>query len=531
MKPENVSEDKILFKNWLEKLQQESWHLELIISGFAIFAIYSLKPFLKEFEFIRYEQLTGSTPNYILHFFNLILNVGWKLFFINLIIHVIFRALWIGAIGLRSVSGDIDYNSLGYSNRFQEYLHKKMGSFDDYIERLERFCSTIFSFTFLLFLIFVSVLFFMGFGVLIMSLLDSFQAGYQSQTGGNDVEVSTQSPFVVFIFMIYFILGILVFFDLLFNGVFKKINDNIFSKTYFYIYRFYSTITLSFLYRPLLYNFLDNNYTRKFFYFSIPYLFILIFHENVVNNRTNPYMPSDTILMENGHMIDDYYYDDLRKNLLHDSSIKPTNNKKEFLPWVSLSKYHLDGDVMEVFFKQTKSTVRNLENNENLEPIYKKGIRFFEYEDKYFVAPNIKKQVEDWENQLKTINEEKRNIRRLLRKNSSPEYQVQIDSLEANASQLSQLIAAQLIKSREEYMIQLKRATVSNLSIKINDDSYPLDNCFFYRHPHFGEQGIKCIFSLDSLDKNVHFIKIFRNYQLKNNEIETDSLILPFIKH
>jgi hypothetical protein len=40
-------------------------------------------------------------------------------------------------------------------------------------------------------------------------------------------------------------------------------------------------------------------------------------------------------------------------------------------------------------------------------------------------------QVEDWENQQKTINEEKRNIRRLSRKNSNPEYQVQIDSLEA----------------------------------------------------------------------------------------------------
>ena len=29
------------FKKWLDKLQQESWQLELIISGFAIFGLFT----------------------------------------------------------------------------------------------------------------------------------------------------------------------------------------------------------------------------------------------------------------------------------------------------------------------------------------------------------------------------------------------------------------------------------------------------------------------------------------------------------
>ncbi len=29
------------FKEWLEKLQQESWQLELIISGFALYGVYN----------------------------------------------------------------------------------------------------------------------------------------------------------------------------------------------------------------------------------------------------------------------------------------------------------------------------------------------------------------------------------------------------------------------------------------------------------------------------------------------------------
>ncbi len=531
MKSENVNKDKILFKNWLEKLQQESWHLELIISGFAIFAIHSLKPFLQELEFFRYEFLTDSSTVFIFVFFNLILNVGWKLFFINLIIHVIFRGLWIGAIGLRSVSGDIDYNSLKFSQRFHDYLLKKMGSFDDYIERLERFCSTVFSFTFLLFLIFVSVLLFMGFGLLIVSLTDAYQAGYQSQTGESINTSSGLQPLLALILMVYLILGVIVFLDLIFNGAFKKINDNIFSKVYFYIYKFYSTITLSFLYRPLLYNFLDNKYTRKFFYFSIPYLFILIIYDNAFVNRTNPFMPNSTVLMESGHMIDDYYYDDLRSILLSNTAVKPQNNKKEFLPWVSLSQYKVNGNFIEIFFKQTRSTIKNLEKSKNLKPIHKKGIQIFENEDEYFVAPDIKKQVEDWEVQLKAINEEKRIKRRLSRKDSNPEYQVQIDSLEASASEISLLIKSQLKRSREEYMIQLKKEMISNMTIKINEEIYPLDNCFFYKHPHFGEQGVKCILPIDSLDKSVHYIKILRNYWTKNNEIETDSLILPFINN
>lgn len=74
---------------------------------------------------------------------------------------------------------------------------------------------------------------------------------------------------------------------------------------------FFRCITLSFLYRPLLYNFLDNNYTRQYFYFSIPYLIILLFHEGAISNTSNPYMPDKEVLTENGFMIDDYYYDDL----------------------------------------------------------------------------------------------------------------------------------------------------------------------------------------------------------------------------
>lgn len=532
MNPHKSEQNKSVFKEWLEKLQQESWHLELIISGFAIYAIYSIKPFLQELEFFRSEFISEGVVAFVVALFNTILKVGWKLFFINLIIHVIFRGLWIGAIGLRSVSGDIDYQSLQFSSRFNDYLKKKMGSFDDYIESLERFCSTIFSFTFLLFLIFLSVLLFIAFGVSILSLTEAFQTGYQSQTGEPLSDTSDLQVIFAFVFIVYLILGILVFLDLIFNGAFKKINDNSFSKIYFLIYRFFSFITLSFLYRPLLYNFLDNKYTRKYFYFSIPYLIVLLIHNGVVSNKPNPFLPESDLLIENGFMIDDYYYDDLRLNLLSNTSIKPQNNKKELLPWASVSYFNVHGNYQEIFFKQTRSTIKNLEQNSELKPINKKGISFFVSDmNKLFISPDIKEENELWEKELKSINEEKRKLKRLMRKESNPSYQSQIDSLELSSARLAQKIKSKVNEARITYMDRLRVDMVSNMSVKINETEYPLDNCFFYTHPHFAEQGIKCIFSLDSVSQGTHLVKIFKKSVENDSDKVIDSLFLPFIKH
>jgi len=56
----------------------------------------------------------------------------------NLIIHIVLRGLWIGALGLRYVSGEIDYDNLNYSEKFTNYLKKKVGSFDNYIWKVRK---------------------------------------------------------------------------------------------------------------------------------------------------------------------------------------------------------------------------------------------------------------------------------------------------------------------------------------------------------------------------------------------------------
>jgi len=133
------------FKKWLDQLQQESWQLELIISGFAIYGL-----------FMAYEPLTLSAKvaQNEQHLYQLIVSVigliACSILIFNLLLHVILRGLWIGALGLRYVSGDIDYESLNYSPKFTKFLKNKIGSFDKYISVLEDYCSILFAVSFLL---------------------------------------------------------------------------------------------------------------------------------------------------------------------------------------------------------------------------------------------------------------------------------------------------------------------------------------------------------------------------------------------
>lgn len=56
---------------------------------------------------------------------------------LNLIIHVILRGLWIGALGFRYVSEYIDFDTLNYYSKFIKFLRKRIGSFDEFIEKFE----------------------------------------------------------------------------------------------------------------------------------------------------------------------------------------------------------------------------------------------------------------------------------------------------------------------------------------------------------------------------------------------------------
>ena len=338
---ENVKDHKSLFKEWLEKLQQESWQLELLISGFAIVGIYAARTTIKNLEIFQEMYLFDETGR-LASTFILVLQKGWWIFFINLIFHVTLRGLWIGAIGLRYVSGEINYDQFRYADRVTQYLKNKVGSYDDFIENLERLCSVIFAYTFLLFLLFFSMMvFFMEIGFI----------GVVGQKIIGEDPGSMQA--LSMIIGVYLILGIVVFIDLVTLGGFKRVKEKHIAAVYYYIYRFYSAVTFSFLYRPLLYNFIDHPYTKKLFYLSIPYIGFILLGPATFRNNTTPFIPREQNLKEFGLMVDDYHYDDLRNTWLQEHPNEERKINKKEMPEISLEQFRLTQTTASFFIRLT----------------------------------------------------------------------------------------------------------------------------------------------------------------------------------
>lgn len=277
------------FKEWLEKLQQESWHLELIISGFAIFGLVQAQHPVSEL----YDWFDAS--NEFILFFPVklilwILKLAIVIFLMNLIFHVILRGLWIGTIGLRYVSGDIDFEQLNYNETFDKYLKSKVGNFDKYIERLENFTSSIFSFTFILFFILFSIVFFLALWTLVLFAFASFSDNTDFYS-----RVDIGNPIIGILFLLFVVFTaislLLVVIDFLSLGLLKKVRNKRFSKFFFICYRFMSLVSLSFIWRPIWLNFIDNKFTRKFVYF-VPLYFFLIFTIPNLRFESDIYFPN-----------------------------------------------------------------------------------------------------------------------------------------------------------------------------------------------------------------------------------------------
>ena len=308
--------EKQTLSNWLEILQQESWHLELLISGFAIFLLVGARDPLNLFIYNSSVTSTGIIAiDLALTVPSIILIGSWFVLLINLIVHVMFRGLWVSTIGLRYVSGDIDFDSLELTPKFKSFLEHRIINFDTFINRLEKLCSSIFGFTFLIIFVIIStgLFFFFASGLILLSEwspppMDTFFEG------------------VVFV---YFAGGGIYLIDFITFGWLKKLPK--IGRLYFPLYLFYSLITLSFIYRPLYYNLIDNKFGRKVVLFLIPYGLLFFIYNNIFI-ETHKYLPSYAL----NQTIETNFYDD-------------TWDQNTFLQQASLPSLQIEKNYLEVF--------------------------------------------------------------------------------------------------------------------------------------------------------------------------------------
>jgi len=304
-----MKEEKGKIQSWLDKLQQESWQLELIISSILLLIIGSYDDKIPRL-LLKYQSNEGFNFAFIVAIIIPILLFVKS----NLIAHIFLRGLWIGCIGLRYISNDINYQSFGYANKFDRFLKKNVLEFDDYIEKLERICSIIFSYSFLM------VFHFLSFSIFFTIIQSLNYFGWQKL--GNTVA----EPILGIVSLLLIISGILNFIDFITIGKLKK--TKYLSYVFYPFYRIYNIFSLAFLYRPIHYNFISNKLGRSYMLLMLPYMLFLAFAGNEVNFNEYIYLPKK----ENGsNWVIENNYDNLReKSLIKEASIdKLFYNKNE----------------------------------------------------------------------------------------------------------------------------------------------------------------------------------------------------------
>lgn len=280
-----ANHEKKSFKKLLDRLQEDSWQLELLVSAFAIFGLfYCIEPIEKKLYVAVFDNNTVFSNFFIVVRFSL------QILIFNLLLHVLLRGMWIGSLGLRYVFGEINFDKLNYSEFFTKRLKRKVGSFDAYINNLENSCSVIFAITFLL--VFYIFSFF-----IICFLLLAFQNAVPEWA----------IPIVRSLFFLISLGAVLTFIDFVTLGLLKK--NKWVTKVYFPFYWVFSLLTLSFLYRPLVYNLQDNKYGKRISLILIPFYLLVYVAFNLHFQKSN-FITNETIKQSSNNVSVGRNYED-----------------------------------------------------------------------------------------------------------------------------------------------------------------------------------------------------------------------------
>lgn len=234
--------DKSETPDWLERLQNESWEAEILISGGAIVALLGSINIIENFT----DHLLFSTkiPTSPIVFISILIPISVLTLITGFIFHLILRGYWIGLIGMNSAfPSGINFQKLAYKGQFKTLFLDPKNT--NSIIKLDNFCSLIFAFTFVSML---SIISFVTYACLISIISDLV------------TPITIRYSFASVFFRLTFWLPlVLVIIDFLSAGIFRR--NKAFSLLFYPIHKIASIITMSFLYRRLYYNIVSNTKT------------------------------------------------------------------------------------------------------------------------------------------------------------------------------------------------------------------------------------------------------------------------------
>src|SRR5690348_14132693 len=154
-----------------------TWELELLISGAVLFALFQIPGVLTSF-FARIEPQTTSAMMTVVFFVQMYVKAIVYALIASFVVHLIARAYWVGLVGLHSVfPRGARWENFKSGPVTLELYRARLVSLPEIISRTDNFCSVIFSFAFLLVLLF-------GFTVLLSGVCGLIAYGVSRLVGG-----------------------------------------------------------------------------------------------------------------------------------------------------------------------------------------------------------------------------------------------------------------------------------------------------------------------------------------------------------
>lgn len=162
---------------WLQKLKNESWEAELLVSAIAIFAIFSSFSF---FDWVCDMFINRLNPDqyFIGYMITFLGFIAFGILGALFVIHLSLRAYWIGLVGLNSVFPDYSLEDSAYSKTFTEKMLQKLPKLPRTIQNLDEICSVIYSVAFTLLLIYLYLGLFSAIYLLLFNMLSDYVPNY-----------------------------------------------------------------------------------------------------------------------------------------------------------------------------------------------------------------------------------------------------------------------------------------------------------------------------------------------------------------
>jgi len=231
-------------RSWLQRVQEQSWEPEILISGIVLFALFQIPSLIEDAaDYLNTYTITIFTDGNVDESLAAILLSATYWLILGFTTHLISRSIWAAFVGLSYVYRDgIKLEQLKYAEKYKKIIAKSL-DYKDMIVRIEKFCSGVFAVSFLLFMCVVGVSFFLLVVGAIIAILLEIWPEFTEYDHWID-------PILLTIMIIYLI-------DFLSLGLLKRIP--ILNKIYYPFYRVMSVLTISPLYRSIYYGIVSNH--------------------------------------------------------------------------------------------------------------------------------------------------------------------------------------------------------------------------------------------------------------------------------